>query len=203
MLALTAVAKREKNELKTGSAFIILLDIVLKDDIIRICYNTEDIEWNGHLYQAFPFELGEVTETTDGSDPNVELAVSNENRALQSAVEESNGGVGLSVILRVVNTKNLESSEAELMEMYSVKKAKTTEKVINFTLGCEYSSRTRRPMNRFMKNNCPFKYKGIRCGYNGAMPECDHSLTDCRAHDNSVRFGGFPGIDQKGVYTND
>lgn len=203
MLALTAVAKQEKNKLTTNSAFVILLDIVLKDDVIRICYNTEDIEWNGHLYQAFPFTLGEVTETTDGSDPNVELAVSNKNRALQSIVEESNGGVGLSVILRVVNTKNLASTKAELIEMYSVKKTKSTEEYISFTLGCEYSSRTRRPLNKFMKNNCPFKYMGIRCGYNGTMPDCDHSLTDCRAHDNSVRFGGFPGIDQKGVYANE
>jgi hypothetical protein len=25
-------------------------------------------------------------------------------------------------------------------------------------------------------------------------------LADCRAHSNSKRFGGYPGIDQKGVY---
>ena len=51
-----------------------------------------------------------------------------------------------------------------------------------------------------MKNNCPFAYKGIRCGYNGSKSSCKHTLADCRSHGNSTRFGGFPGIDQKGVY---
>ena len=45
-----------------------------------------------------------------------------------------------------------------------------------------------------------FAYKGIRCGYNGSKSSCKHTLADCRSHGNSTRFGGFPGIDQKGVY---
>ena len=45
-------------------------------------------------------------------------------------------------------------------------------------------------------------YKGLRCGYNGSKKTCDHTLTDCRAHGNSKRFGGFVGIDQLGVYRN-
>lgn len=206
MLAISAVAKREKNKLSTGSAFIILLDIMLADtdeDIVRICYNTEDIHWNGKLYQAFPFELGEVDESTDGSDPNVELKVDNTTRVLQSRIEETNGGNGIPVILRVVNSENLQSSDPELEEHFVVQKTSVTEEAISFTLGCEYSARTRRPLNRYMKNNCPFKYKGLRCGYNGPLASCNHSLTDCRAHGNSVRFGAFPGIDQKGVYVND
>lgn len=201
MLSLSAVAKREKNKLSTNSVFIILLDIVLdEDDTVRICYNTEDVTWNGHLYQAFPFTLGEVSETTDGSEPNVDLQVDNTSRALQSVVEAANGANNYPVIIRVVNTENLNSSTPELEEYFTVQKTTVTEKFITFTLGCEYSARTRRPMNRYMKNNCPFKFKGIRCGYNGANTSCDHSLTDCRNNNNSTRFGGFPGIDQKGVY---
>ena len=67
-------------------------------------------------------------------------------------------------------------------------------------MGNDYSARTRRPLDRYMKNNCPFAYKGIRCGYNGSKGSCKHTLADCRSHGNSTRFGGFPGIDQKGVY---
>lgn len=200
MLALSAVAIQEKNKLSTDSAFLILLDIDLKGTIVRICYNNDDIYWNGELYQAFPFEIGDVREDTDGSDVAVELKISNVSRVLQFAVEEANGGNGLSVVLRVVNSLNLQSDKAEIEEYFVIEQTSVTEEYITFTLGTEYSSRTRRPLNRYMKNNCPFKYKGIRCGYNGDMYNCSHTLTDCRAHNNSERFGGFAGIDQKGVY---
>lgn len=201
MLSLSAIAKQEKNKLSTGSAFIVLLDIDLKDgDVIRVCYNNEDIMWNGTLYQAFPFELGEVSETVDGSDPNVELKVNNTSRALSYYIESSGGAVNMPVVLRVVNSENLNSNEVELEESFVVQKTSVAEDFVTFTLGAEYSARTRRPLNRYMKNNCPFKYKGIRCGYNGDSNVCYHTLVDCRNHDNSKRFGGFPGIDQKGVY---
>lgn len=201
MLSLSAIAKQEKNKLSTESVFIVLLDIDLKDgDVIRVCYNNEDITWNGNLYQSFPFELGEVSEDTDGSDPSVELRVDNTSRALSYYIESSGGAVNMPVVLRVVNTENLNSNEPELEESFVVQKTSIAEDFVTFTLGAEYSSRTRRPLNRYMKNNCPFKYKGLRCGYNGGLPTCYHTLVDCRAHENSKRFGGFPGIDQKGVY---
>ena len=200
MLSISAIAKREKNKLYTDSVFIIILDIDLGYDTVRICLNTDDIVWNGNIYQAFPFDFGDVKESTDNSDPNVELRVDNTSRALQSIVEQANGGNGFPVILRIVNTEALDNFIPEVEESYVVNKTSVTEQYITFTIGAEYSARTRRPLNRYMKNNCPFKYKGLRCGYNGNLPECDHSLVGCREHNNSVRFGGFVGIDQKGVY---
>lgn len=200
MLALSAVAKQEKNKLSTDSAFLILLDIDLGETVVRICYNTDDVYWGGNLYQAFPFEIGEVREETDGSDVSVELKISNVSRVLQFEVEEANGGNGLPVTLRVVNSLNLSTNIAEIEEYFVIEQTSVTEEYISFFLGTEYSSRTRRPLNRYMKNNCPFKYKGLRCAYNGDMATCQHTLTDCRAHNNSERYGGFAGIDQKGVY---
>jgi len=200
MLSLSAVARREKNKLSTDSSFIPLLEIKLPNDSARICYNTEDVTWNGELYQAFPFEIGEVREETDDSDPNVTLTVDNTSQALQYMVEESRGGNGFPVIIRVVNSENLDVPDPELEEYFVVTKTEITQESITFTLGNEYSSRTRRPLNRYMKNNCPFRYKGIRCGCTAAETSCNHTLTDCRARNNAARFGGFQGIDQKGVY---
>lgn len=199
MLSLSAIAKREKNKLSTNSAFVILLDIELIETI-RICYNTEDVVWNGNVYQAFPFTLGEVSENTDNSDPNVELKVSNVTQALEPYIETSGGAIGTRVILRVVNTEALDNTEAELEEFFSVTKTSVNAEEITFSLGNEYSSRTTRPLNRYMKNNCPFKYKGVRCGCTSSFARCGHTLADCRARNNSKRFGGYQGIDQKGVY---
>ena len=199
MLSISAISKQEKNKLSTDSCFLILLEIRLENTVF-ICYNNEDITWRGQLYQAFPFEIGETSEESDGSDPNVSLKVSNVAQGFQWFVEDSGGGVGTEVILRVVNSKNLNGA-ADLEETYTVLACKVDEQWIEFTLGNDYSARTRRPLDRYMKNNCRFAYKGIRCGYNGNKTTCDHTLADCREHSNSKRFGGFPGIDQKGVYT--
>jgi phage-related protein len=157
------------------------------------------VTWHGNLYQAFPFELGEVSETSDDSDPNVSLKVDNVSQALQYAVEEARGANGTEVILRVVNTEAMDG-DAELEEYFVVVKTSIKEDFITFTLGNEYSARTRRPLNRYMKNNCPFKYKDIRCAATSNLEGCAHTLQDCRARNNSMRFGGFQGIDQKGVY---
>ena len=198
MLSISAITKAEKNKLSTDSAMLVLLEIRLTNTVY-ICYNNEDITWNGHLYQAFPFKLGETSEDSDGSDPHVQLQVSNASQGLQWYVEDSGGGVGTEVIIRVVNSKNL-SGAADLEESYTVLDCKIDEQWVTFTLGNDYSARTRRPLDRYMKNNCPFKYKGVRCGYNGSKTTCAHTLKDCRAHSNSARYGGYPGIDQKGVY---
>ena len=198
MLSISAITKAEKNKLSTGSAMLVLLEIRLQNTVY-ICYNNEDITWRGQLYQAFPFKLGETSEESDGSDPNVQLQVSNASQGLQWYVEDSNGGIGTEVILRVVNSLNLNGA-ADLEEIYTVLDCKVDEQWVTFTLGNDYSARTRRPLDRYMKNNCPFKYKGVRCGYNGSKSSCNHTLADCRSHGNSTRYGGYPGIDQKGVY---
>ena len=203
MLTLSAIAKREKNKLSTDSAFLILLDIVLGDEVARICYNTENITWNGNVYQAFPFDLGDIREKTDGSDPSVTVKVDNVSQALQYLVEDADGANGTEVILRVVNTLAMENTAPELEERFVVTKTDVNQQYITFTLGTEYSARTRRPVRRYMKSSCPFKYKGVQCAAVSSYGTCNHTLTDCRLRNNSQRFGGFQGIDQKGVYIHD
>ena len=147
-------------------------------------------------------KLGEANEESNGSDPNLSVQVDNVAQGMTYYVEDAKGAVGTPVILRVVNSENLPNGEADLEEYYVVTECKVNEQWVTFTLGNEYSARTRRPLYRYMKNNCPFAYKGLRCGYSGGIASCQHTLQDCRNHGNSERFGGFPGIDQKGVYMN-
>lgn len=198
MLSLSAISKAEKNKLSTDSCWLVLLEIRL-NPVVYIVYNNEDITWQGQLYIAFPFKFDQTSESGDGGDPNVKLQVDNTAQGLQWYVEESGGGVGTEVVIRAVNTMNLDGA-ADFEEFYSVLSCSVNEKWVEFTLGNDYSARTRRPLDRYMKNNCPFAFKGTRCAYNGNMTSCKHTLMDCRAHGNSHRFGGFPGIDQKGVY---
>ena len=199
MNALTTIGKAEKNALYTDSAFVLLLEIQLNTPVYLAYCQSEDIEWNGHTWIKFPMTLDNQTDDTE-SDPKLTLGVANASRELQQAIEANGGGIDTGVILRVVNTKNLGDTECDLELEFVVNECNCDKDWITFTLGCEYSARTIRPLYRFMKDFCPFKYKSVKCGYNGALTTCNKTLTDCRAHSNSTRFGGFPGIDQKGAY---
>lgn len=205
MHILSAIARQEKNKLHTDSVFLLLLDIVpnVKDaEVLRVCYNNEDITWAGNLYPAFPFQLGKVSEDSTGSEPGLELKVDNVSRALQPYVEQYNGGNGFTVILRMVNSKNLDGTDPDVEERFVVNHCVVDAQYITFTLGSGYPLNTRRPMDRYLKNNCPYQYKDIRCGCTSNIAACGHTLTECRARGNSPRFGGYVGIDQKGIYLN-
>lgn len=205
MLSLSAVAKAEKNNLNSDGVFVILMELNLpmKDvDPIRVCRNTEDIEWNGHTWQAFPFELGKVSEDKSGSIPSFEIRIDNTSQALTYYVEASNGANNGEVVFYIVNTKALTVTTAEVEEHYRITKLTVTEQWVTATLGTSYNPHSRRPEGKYVKNSCRYKeFAGPECGYKGtAYTSCNRTLSDCRARGCSKRFGGFPGVDQGGIY---
>lgn len=201
MLTLSTAAKLLKNELHSDGAWLLLLEVQVKGlETIRVCRNTDDIEWNGFTWIAFPFDLGEVSEDSKGTLPKVELKVSNVTRTLQYYIEQANGGVQSTVILRVVHSKHLDLTSPELEEMFSVTGVSVNAQWVTFSLGMNYPSGARRPLRRYLKNFCPFKYKGIECGSTASYATCDKTLVQCRERNNAVRFGGEPGIPSGGMY---
>lgn len=205
MLSLSAVAKAEKNNLNSDGVFVILMELNLpmKDvDPIRVCRNTEDIEWNGHTWQAFPFELGKVSEDKSGSIPSFEIRIDNTSQALTYYVEASNGANNGEVVFYIVNTKALTVTTAEVEEHYRITKLTVTEQWVTATVGTSYNPHSRRPEGKYVKNSCRYKeFAGPECGYKGtAYTSCNRTLSDCRARGCSKRFGGFPGVEQGGIY---
>lgn len=203
MLALSAIAKEEKNKINSDSVFLLLLELIMPIegvDPIRIVYNNEDINWNNQVWQAFPLQIDECEEDTTGSYPSFQIKIDNTSKALTYYIESSNGVNGGKVILRVVNSKNLASTTPELEEHYEIQKLDVTEQWITATVGTSYSPNSRRPLGRYLKNGCRFKYKDSRCQCTSSLTDCNHSLSDCRKRGNSTRYGGFPGIDMGGVY---
>ena len=153
MLSISAVSRAEKNKLSTDSVFLIMLEIQLPS-VVRLVYNNEDVVWKGNTWQSFPMKLAEASEESNGADPNLSVQVDNVAQGMTYYVEDAKGAVGTPVILRVVNSENLPNGEADLEEYYVVTECKVNEQWVTFTLGNEYSARTRRPLDRYMKNNC-------------------------------------------------
>lgn len=200
-LSLSTISIIEKNKLTFDGAWLVLLEIqIAKDLVIRIVRNTEDIVWNGYTWVAFPFELDEIKETSQGELPQIPIRVSNISRSVQQYIEQANGGVGAAVILRVVHSRHLDMPSADIEETFTVQHVSSDSMWVTFDLGGDMPTMLRFPFRRVLKDYCPFTYKGIECGASSYLENCNKTLGDCRERGNAARFGGEPSIPQGGLY---
>ena len=205
MNKLSAAASLEKNKLCSDGAYLVLLELTIPalPEPILLVRNTEDITWRGKTWTAFPFELSDVKQTSDGEIPELNLQVSNVNRIMQSYVEQAHGGVDSSVRLYVINSNLLTDSNPLLEEFFSVTKVSCNEEYVSISLGVGYG-KTRRPLLRYLKDFCQSTYGSCKCGVSkeemSKYPDCPHTLVACRARNNSGRFGACPLIGAGGLY---
>lgn len=201
--SLSAVAALEKNKIATTNAFLILIEVQFEGVTIRVVNNNQDIEWpagSGQIWTAFPFRLGDITEDSRGEFPSWQLKISNVTKTMERYLEQYKGGTDVKVILRVVMSEHLDLAEPVMYETFSVENTSSDALWSMFNLGPAFSTKRRFPPETYRKNFCQFKFKGIRCGYNGSAAECNKTLKRCRELGNSVRFGGEPGISGEGAY---
>jgi phage-related protein len=207
MADLSLGALKEKNKIHSTSCWLILLEIAIPNDTpLYIVRNTQDITWNNKEWIAFPFEIGDVKETTE-EFPEVEINVYNCKRDdfeltsfLQYYLEQFNGLTGCKLTLRVVNSNYLNLNIAELEENFTILKCSSNAEVVTFKIGGSYSQSIRFPRFRYLKNHCNHRFKKTACGYNGTETVCDKTVKRCRELNNSIRFGGFPAAPTNGFY---
>ena len=198
MIDLSTAAIIEKNKVSTDGVWLQLVEIAVEgEETIRLVNNNENIIFGGETYYMFAFDLSSVKES--GTElSNTTLAVSNATGAIQQIVEQYDGIIGAKVKVMIINTNVPDYIAAE--ENFVVVGTSADRQNVTFKLGTDFAFTRRFPNTRILKDYCPFRYKGIQCGYNGNLLTCDKTLADCRNHGNSVRFGGEPTIPQGGLY---
>jgi len=201
MLSLSAAAILEKNKIASTGAWLLLLQLDVDETTIRVALNNEDIVWptGGNVYQAFPFDLGDVNEDTKGTLPSFAIRVSNVTRALIPYLETTDGFKNGVVTLRVVHSAHLDLTTPELEETFDVLGVSVDEQWVTINVGAENPMRMRSPRDRYLKDHCRFKFKSTLCGYGGSAADCNKTFTRCRQLGNWTRYGGFPGVGG-GVY---
>jgi len=185
----------EKNKIASVSPWLALLEITLTDATkLYIVHNTEDIVFDGNTYIAFPFQIEIPKTSATGELPSWTLRISNATLALQFYLEEQDGCVGASVILRFVNAAYLAENYTELETSLQVISSKADSEWITFVLAMPSPLRKRFPLYRYIAEHCMWIFKGAECGYSGAVAECKKTLTFCRSLNNSSRFSGKIGM---------
>lgn len=212
-LSLSTVAIQEKNDLNSDSVFLVGMRIVIPglDDPLRIIDNSENITWqhpedtSPEDWIAFPFQIEEITDSSSGEVPMVTVKVSNVSRVMDQYLQyyddyiKANGPSPVTVSIFVINSKVIAANSAadpETEHIFELQQPKADAEWATFILSSSNPYQRRFPQNRILRNHCRYKFKGAdgRCGYTGYLTTCDHTLTQCRERNNSVRFGNAPGV---------
>lgn len=191
---------------------------------LRLVRNLDPVSFdngdgNGlQVYQPFNFELGELAISSTGAVPQMDLKASNVMRILQTTIEQYGGCVGANLTLYFFCSAN-PAGEPDLTLGFTVQSAVCDLKLVTFKLGASSPLRRLFPLFMYRPNYCMWIYNspalqaqaaanpnfrnpGKQCGYRGSMASCSHTVdgaTGCQAHNNVLRFGGFPGIDSNGA----
>lgn len=205
-LALSPVTKLEKNKLTSDSVFLSMLeiDIPTVTETIRLVSNNEDITWNGHEWQKFPFEVGEYTEASTAEISQVQITVSNVYNTIGQYIRQyenyvkTNQFEPIKVVFYIVNSKDLANPEPIVRHNLTLSSPSVADTVV-FTLRARDLFTEKLPKSRMLRNSCRFKFKSSLCGYTGPEVVCNKTLSRCRELNNSSRYGGSPSVGNVGV----
>lgn len=176
-------------------------------EVIRIINNNEDIVWPvslGYVWQAFPFDIDEISESSKGETAQFSIKVSNVSNIIGDYVRQydvyikENGFAPLEVTLYVLNTLDLDNTTPAFEYQLTLSSVSISSQEVVFTVSAKDLFRARMPMHRMFPNLCRFKYKSALCGYTGFQQTCNKTLKQCREYGNSQRYGGFPAIGNQG-----
>ncbi len=192
MLSLSSAAIIEKNKLSTNTNWIILLEIALTTgETIRVCRNNDDITWDDETWIAFPFQMDDLSEQSANEVPQISIMVGNQTKAMQTYIENADGGIGAEVTIRVIYKYKDEdpTDDAEIEMSFTCTGCTATSEWVTFTLGTGNPFRKRYPKHRVFKNICRWKFKSDQCGYTGtSYTTCNKTLSDCRARKKLISF---------------
>lgn len=190
MRVFSEAAVLEKNRLASDAPFLIFLEIENPSiGEIRLVRNTENIQWQGKEWQAFPLDI--ETSGEDGKTiPALNVKVSNCGGIIQTYLQQYNGLVDSGVRLMVALASNLANPNPEFELDFLIKSASYDESWVTFCLSASAELMNRFPAHRYINNFCPFHCGDIRCSYIGAG-NCVNTLESCLI---PSRFGGEPGI---------
>lgn len=187
----------------------------------------QPVVWQGNTYQPWPIESEGFDVSTKGTLPRPTVRVANINGLFSAEVKKFDDLVGSKVIrkrtfaryLDAVNFPGGVNPDADPNqhfpdELWFVERKATENRyLIEFELSSAFDLEgVMLPKRQVIQNSCPWKYRGVECGYSGpafdkndkpcaaADDFCAKRLTSCEVRfvNQSLPYGGFPGASRNG-----
>lgn len=190
----------EKNRIASDVAFIMLAEVDVRNaagtlvETLYFARNSEDFVYGGKTYVSAGFNFG-ITESATKVE-QITLELRDPSLTVARRLDQYDGGAGWKIRLILVNTANTDQPP-EFEQSAYVMGSTIKGYGAALTLGTRNPIRARFPARVQWRDRCAWAYKSTECGYTGPLPTCDYSLqgdNGCAAHDNTHRFGGFPGL---------
>lgn len=169
-------------------------------------------------YAAAPIKHGGISENTDAEVDVVKIQWGNVNREVQAYLELHDGLRGKKVTIRQVFRELLGDPAAHLEDVYYIDGVHVTPVTAEFTLTSKLDvMEVVLPCRKFNRHFCAWAYKQEGCWlaqedgtfnepedfkvFGGGPDSCNKTLADCTRHNNIGRFGGFPGVPGRTIFT--
>ena len=191
----------EKNKQENKPIFLYTIyDYDGSTDLFLTNYN-ENVTFDSQEYTAFPIIHEFTSENTQGQVDSVRLTLGNVSRLMQAHLE-ANDFRGVKVEIKQVFADVLEDADAYIKHVYYVDSYTADQLSVEFILTSKFDVlEVELPARKFSRNTCSWKFKSTECGYAGAETECNKTLARCRVLENSSRFGAFPSVPSRQIYT--
>jgi phage-related protein len=193
----------EKNKLTSNIPWLIAIKVHVVHpvsgqvvDHIRLVRNDNPVTIDGEVYEPFIFDIDIKKKLNEL--PSLTITAQDHRGLIASRLHGFKGGVGSKVDLMIFAADGEDVlSDPELTEYFEILKASVDDYVATWSLGTENPLRITFPRRKQYRDRCPWLYKDENCTYSGDLPTCDFTLdgeNGCRAHGNSINFGGMPGL---------
>lgn len=130
----TTAAKTAKNTPNSTDEALWLFELQLigTDVALFLVRNNENVTVDGNVYKAFPIEIEQITEGSEGNIPSTRLTVSNVTQELLAILEHHGGFVDQTVIARIVFTSDL--NNPILVGRWTITEATVDTQSVSFTV---------------------------------------------------------------------
>lgn len=162
----------------------------------------EDVTFDGQVYTSFPVSHDSVADNTSGEIDQVTAKLANVSREIQAYLETYDWR-GLKVTITAVFLDALADAEDAVVHTFYIDNYTADEESVSFVLTTKFDLLDiQLPLRVYNRNHCGWKFKSSECGYVGSETVCNKTKQDCRDNKSNVtRFGGFPSIPQRRLYT--
>lgn len=192
----------EKNKPENRPVFLYRVEEYDGVNDLLLTSHDQNVTFDGDEYLKFPITHDTLSENSSGEIEQVSVRIGNVTREIQSYIETYDWR-GKRVTVTMVFLDQLADVDAKLSNVYYIDNYSADEKVVSVTLNTKLDVLdVQIPRGSYMRNICRWRFKSTECGYAGAESMCNKTKQDCRDNkDNVLRFGAFPSIPQRRLYT--
>lgn len=197
----TSDFKSEKNKVENSPIYLYTIH---EYDGVNNLYFAEwdsNVVYDGVTYVRFPIKHDEIAENAKGEIDSLKVTVANVDRQIEALLQTYDIR-GKKVTITLVWAAKLAVTDAHIDFVYYVDSYSANQDAVEFSLSSKYDVLDiQLPSGVFYRNTCRWKFKGTQCGYSGIETECNKTKQRCKDLSNIARYGGFPSIPSKRIFT--